>query len=89
MSRIQIRQKIKTAVLGLAIVLGVLASAERGESVQMRGGLADPVNQQHAANAPAYPEAVLIRMQPGPHPVVLRLIGVGVHRACSDGSRAI
>jgi len=86
MSRIQIRQTIKTAVLGSAIVLGVVANAERGDSVQMRGTLADPVNQQHAANAPTYPEAVLFRMQAGPHPVVLR---VTVHRACAGGSRAI
>lgn len=89
MSRIQIRQKIKTAVLGLAIVLGVLVNADRGEPVQMRGAVPDPVNQQHAANAPAYPEAVLIRMRAGSHPVVLRVVGVAVHRTCSDGSRAI
>jgi hypothetical protein len=33
MSRIQIRQKIKTATLGMAIVLGILANSERGNAV--------------------------------------------------------
>ena len=34
MSRIQIRQKIKTAALGLAIVLGILVNSERGNTFE-------------------------------------------------------
>tara|TARA_R110002074_G_scaffold30045_1_gene85470 strand:- start:489 stop:758 length:270 start_codon:yes stop_codon:yes gene_type:complete len=88
MSRIQIRQKIKTAVLGMAIVLGVLVSAGRGDLMKTRSGLPDPVSQQHAASGPAHPQAVRIRMQIESHPVVLRVIGVSVERPCADQTRA-
>ena len=88
MSRIQIRQKFKTAVLGMAIVLGVLASAERGNSTKMRGGALDPASQQHAASAPAQPQAAPVGMEADIHPVVLRVIDLRGLRRCGDEPRS-
>jgi len=87
MSRIQIRQKVKTAVLGMALVLGVLANAERGATAKIRG-VPEPANHQHMAGGPVVPEAVRIRMEADIHPVVLRAIGVRVVRPCGDETRA-
>lgn len=84
MSRIQIRQKTKTAVLGLAIVLGILATAGRGDLMKAGGGMSDPISQQHAASATA---AGADQPQIGVHPVVLRVIELRVARPCSDRGR--
>ncbi len=88
MSRIQIRQKIKTAALGMAIVLGVLANAERGTTSKMRGETTVPANHQHIAGATTQPQAVRIRMEGDIHPVVLRVIDLSGLRRCGDETRS-
>jgi hypothetical protein len=39
MSRIQIRQKIKTAALGMAIVLGILVNSERSNAFEIHSAV--------------------------------------------------